>query len=66
MNSSKPKDTAPAESPCIKECKLAGNHCGSCGRHLDDIVGWRHYTDEQKREANKRAYQVMTGSEKTP
>ena len=38
-------------SPCIGICKVNGNHCTGCGRHIDDIADWQLMSDEQKREA---------------
>ena len=38
-------------SPCVGICKVNGNHCTGCGRHIDDIADWQLMSDEQKREA---------------
>jgi len=37
-------------SPCIKECKLEGAYCESCGRHQDDIRMWSTYSNDKRKE----------------
>ncbi|WP_286233839.1 DUF1289 domain-containing protein [Thalassotalea sediminis] len=40
-------------SPCIRKCCLNDvDICLGCGRHVDEIVSWSKYTNEQK-------YQVL-------
>lgn len=37
------------QSPCIKMCRLDDKgFCISCGRTLEQIINWRHYSQEQK------------------
>ncbi|WP_068003337.1 DUF1289 domain-containing protein [Pseudovibrio axinellae] len=38
-----PDDLKPADSPCLKLCKLddTKQFCVSCWRHIDEITGWR-------------------------
>lgn len=39
-------------SPCIGNCCLDNDDiCLGCFRHLDEIVGWRDKSDEQKEKA---------------
>ncbi|WP_074497912.1 MULTISPECIES: DUF1289 domain-containing protein [Thalassotalea] len=36
-------------SPCIRNCCLDNKDvCIGCGRHVDEIVGWRNFSDAQK------------------
>ncbi len=35
-------------TPCIRVCKLKDNTCTGCGRTLEEIKNWRHYSDEQR------------------
>ena len=35
-------------SPCIKECKIEGVCCTSCGRHQDDIRMWLTYSEKER------------------
>jgi len=45
-----------AESPCTKVCKInEKKFCVGCGRSLNEIAGWRTYTDAEKHQANKAA-----------
>jgi len=37
------------ESPCKNFCKLSNSICLGCGRNIEDIKNWKHYTDEEKK-----------------
>ncbi len=40
------------KSPCIGICQLDRKKqtCTGCGRTIDEIASWPHFTEEQKRE----------------
>jgi predicted Fe-S protein YdhL (DUF1289 family) len=41
---------AEVANPCIRNCCLDLNDvCCGCKRTLEEILGWHHYTVEQKR-----------------
>lgn len=40
-------------SPCVKICKLEGDHCIGCGRSLIQIKNWSNYT-------KKKRYNIMS------
>ena len=37
-------------TPCIKVCRIEGEHCLGCARHIDDIRNWLSYTEEERLE----------------
>ena len=42
-------DQSTADSPCVRNCCLNENDiCLGCFRHIDEIVGWRGFTQEKK------------------
>jgi len=46
----KKQASADIESPCVRNCCLDYNDvCLGCYRHLDEITGWREFSDEEKR-----------------
>ena len=38
------------QSPCVKSCRLdeQSQLCFGCGRHMDEIVNWRSFSDEER------------------
>ena len=38
-------------SPCVSVCTVHpdGSHCMGCFRTLDEIAGWSHYDEDQRR-----------------
>ncbi|MER2493845.1 DUF1289 domain-containing protein [Catenovulum sediminis] len=44
------------ETPCIRNCCLDEKDiCIGCGRHVDEIVQWRSYSDAQRKVLMSRA-----------
>jgi predicted Fe-S protein YdhL (DUF1289 family) len=41
-------------SPCIGLCGLVDGKCGGCKRTLEEIRGWRNYTEKQRKEIIKQ------------
>ncbi|MEY8215690.1 MAG: DUF1289 domain-containing protein [Colwellia sp.] len=38
-------------SPCVRNCCLdADDICQGCFRHIDEIISWRSYSDEEKQQ----------------
>jgi predicted Fe-S protein YdhL (DUF1289 family) len=37
-------------SPCVKSCRLdeQSQLCFGCGRHMDEIVNWRKFSDDER------------------
>ncbi|MCV6574604.1 MAG: DUF1289 domain-containing protein [Cohaesibacter sp.] len=37
-------------SPCVKSCRLDDESqlCFGCGRHVDEIMNWRYYSNKQR------------------
>ena len=48
------------ESPCIKICVIAGDHCEGCGRTLNEIANWSRYSDAERRAIMARLAQSFT------
>ncbi|ODS22790.1 hypothetical protein AB835_12215 [Candidatus Endobugula sertula] len=47
----------PVKSPCISICALDDNDiCTGCFRSADEITGWGHYSNKQKREVLAQTY----------
>jgi predicted Fe-S protein YdhL (DUF1289 family) len=44
----RPSRMKKVKSPCVKQCKLQDDYCFGCFRHIDEIVKWRHLTNEEK------------------
>lgn len=41
----------PSDSPCVRNCCLDSDDiCLGCYRHVDEIVAWRSYTSQEKKE----------------
>ena len=36
-------------TPCVKLCKIEGEHCLGCARHIDDIRNWLSYTEDERK-----------------
>ena len=41
-------------TPCVKQCKIEGEHCLGCARHINDIRNWLSYSESKRKE-------LMTG-----
>ena len=37
-------------TPCIKLCRIEGEHCIGCARHIDEIRMWSTYSEEKRKE----------------
>jgi hypothetical protein len=37
-------------TPCIQVCTLIDGYCKGCGRSKEQIIKWRSYTDEERKE----------------
>ena len=44
-------------TPCIRQCKVDGGMCVSCGRTLLQIKEWKDMSDEQRLEIMKKLQQ---------
>ncbi|EGA71258.1 hypothetical protein VISI1226_04547 [Vibrio sinaloensis DSM 21326] len=53
------------KSPCIAACKNEGGICGGCHRTMDEIINWRHLT-EQERESVMEALQRKPATHTCP
>ena len=52
-------------SPCVKVCRIENGVCKGCFRTLEEIGGWRTYTDEQKHEVNLKVMERKNGVSST-
>lgn len=57
-NELKIKQTQLVQSPCIGNCCLNNNDiCLGCYRTIDEITGWREFTNDQRSKVNERCLQ---------
>ncbi|MDO6462449.1 DUF1289 domain-containing protein [Granulosicoccaceae sp. 1_MG-2023] len=47
---------SPVRSPCVGLCSLDNSSgiCAGCFRHIDEIIDWSAYSDDEKRAALAR------------
>ncbi len=57
---------SPVPSPCTRECVLEGSLCTGCGRTIEEIINWSHFTDEEKETIIKRVCPSLLSQDTTP
>jgi predicted Fe-S protein YdhL (DUF1289 family) len=56
IDHTRPEDTQPVHSPCIKVCVLDTHGiCVGCGRRIEEIGGWSQMTAAQQRSICEQA-----------
>ncbi|MER2496929.1 cysteine-rich CWC family protein [Vibrio neptunius] len=53
------------KTPCIAACKNNGGICSGCHRTMDEIVNWRHLSDDE-RDTIMEALQGSVASHRCP
>ncbi|NQZ27209.1 MAG: DUF1289 domain-containing protein [Colwellia sp.] len=62
MNSN--KKISLTNSPCVRNCCLDGDDiCLGCFRHIDEIVAWRSYSEQDKLQVATLCQQRRENSE---
>ena len=42
------------KTPCVAACKNNGGICSGCYRTMDEIIGWKDLTEDQRQDAMNR------------